>query len=108
MPGVNITGLKFDQESRKALYDIRRRKSLFKGLKAAIGGGTIINIFLGNKSYEVVVNIYFTDFKTMGQAIRGVNNIEAKVIAQVAFTQALRHSGKEHLFWEGIYNELVR
>jgi hypothetical protein len=65
MAGKSNTGLTFDHKSKLALQDIRKRKKLFKALKISIGGGTIINIFLGNKSYEAAFNIISTDFKTM-------------------------------------------
>jgi len=53
----NITGLTFDLSSKRAQDEIRRRKKLFKLLKGSMARGTIVNIFLGNKSYEATVNI---------------------------------------------------
>lgn len=76
MAEYSITGLTFDQSNRLALQEIRYRKKLFKALKMSIGGGTIINIFLGNKSYQVAWNIYSTDFKAMAQAIGSVGSIQ--------------------------------
>ncbi len=92
MAEYSITGLTFDQSSRLALQEIRYRKKLFKVLKMSIGGGTIINIFLGNKSYEAAWNINSTDFKTMAQAISGVGSIQRRVISGIAWRQALGHT----------------
>lgn len=108
MAEYNITGLTFDQSSKLALQEIRYRKKLFKALKMSIGGGTIINIFLGSKSYEAAWNIYSTDFKTMAQAVRSVGAIQRRVVSGIAWRQALRHTGKEAMFWEGIHDALER
>ncbi len=104
----NITGLTFDLSSKKALADIRRRKKLFKLLKGSMVGGTIVNIFLGNKSYEVAVNIYLTDFEKLGQALRGTDFVRDETLLLIIQMQMLEHTGKELLFWEGLEDTLTR
>lgn len=104
----NITGLTFDLSSKRALDEIRRKKKLFKLLKGSMLGGTIVNIFLGNKSYEIAVNIYLTDFEKLGQALRGTDFLRDETLLLIIQMQILEHTGKEQLFWEGLEDTLTR
>lgn len=104
----NITGLTFDSSSKRAIDEIKRKKKLFKLLKGSMAGGTIVNIFLGNKSYQVAVNIYLTDFEKLAQALRGTDFIRDRTLLLIIQMQILEHSGKQQLFWEGLEDTLTR
>jgi len=104
----NITGLTFDLSSKRALDEIRRKKKLFKVLKVSMVGGTIVNIFLGNKSYETAVNIYLTDFEKLGQALRGTDFIRDETLLLIIQMQILEHTGKQQLFWSELEDALTR
>ncbi len=73
-----------------------------------MAGGTIVNIFLGNKSYEAAVNISLTDFEKLAQALRGTDFLRDEALLLIIQMQILEHSGKQQLFWKGLEDALTR
>lgn len=65
-----------------------------------------IDIFLKGKPHEKLTNIAAYDWKEFSRVMRSIHAVERKVIAKLAFDQALESTGKEHEFWKCVYNAM--
>ncbi len=103
MACVNINRIEFDQESRRALNEIRTKLKLFKYLKVSMVGGTLMTILTGKNLKVVHTNIKTTDFQALGQALVGVASVQKRELQQIARLQLLfRVPSINRSFWEGI------
>jgi len=101
---ISIDNVKFDQESIRAIEDIKQKKEFAQALNVAMPLGAMANIFLGNRVPEVGVSLAMTDFEVLAKAMKSMPAIQRKVIRDIATMQAIFHMGKESLFWRGIAN----
>ncbi|MDH5232720.1 MAG: hypothetical protein OEY38_21890 [Gammaproteobacteria bacterium] len=73
-------------------------------LAGALGGGLLVNLFLGNKAPAVAFNIRSTDWVTFTQAVHAIPTIKKRLIEDEALYQLLDYFSdpKQKLFWEGV------
>lgn len=103
MACVYISRIEFDQESRRALNEIHTKLKLFKYLKVAMIGGTLMTILSGKDLKSVHTNIKTTDFQALGQALSGIADVQRRELYNIAARQVLeRVPSVNRSFWEGI------
>ncbi len=103
MACVNINRIEFDQESRRALNEIHTKLKLYKYLKVAMIGGTLVTILSGRNLKSIHTNIKTTDFIALAQALSGAAEMQKSQLHQIAALQVLnRVPSVNRSFWEGI------
>ncbi|VAW96029.1 hypothetical protein MNBD_GAMMA22-830 [hydrothermal vent metagenome] len=105
MACVNINRIEFDQDSRRALNEIRTKLKLYKYLKSSMVGGTLLVILSGKDLKSVYTNIKTTDFQALGQALNAIAGIQKRELHRIAALQVMeRVPSINRSFWEGIEN----
>lgn len=103
MACFKIKRIKFDPESIKALKEIHTKLKLYKYLKVAMIGGTLMTILSGKNLKAVHTNIKTTDFLALSKALSGSSEMQKSQLYQIAALQVLnRKPSVNRSFWESM------
>lgn len=98
-----LKGLRLSPKGQEALREIQRVRGLADALAAALGAGTVVNIFAGNGVLQSSYNIYEANWQELSQAMASIPNILRERIRGIAFSQSqVHHFGDEYKFWSAI------
>lgn len=101
----NIRDLKFSQQSRQVINNIRWKLESAGKFSTLLGVGTMATIFLGSKT---LINAYFitsTDWKLLAEAMYSVPNTVKNRVKLEANLQELRTNNlDERIFWGAVAN----
>ncbi|TMX42842.1 hypothetical protein DA100_06850 [Vibrio sp. Hep-1b-8] len=63
-------------------------------------------IFLKGQPHEKLTNVATYDWEGFSKVMLSANDIQRKVIADIAFEQWLESQGKENEFWKCVYHAM--
>lgn len=100
----SIDGLKLDNESLRAIEEIRRKRNLAEYLTSTLSSGVLATILTTGKPLLMSYNIYQSDFQAFANAMFAVPVILRGEIEKIAGRQLIRSlDPKQRSFWKGIY-----
>ncbi len=108
---INIAECEIDSD-RLSVSGVRTLEQIIEKIDTAnlltkiMGIIPFIDIFLKGKPHEKLTNIATYDWEEFSRVMLSIHSVERKVIADLAFNQALETTGKEHEFWECVYNAM--
>lgn len=99
----SIDGLVLDEDSKRALEEIRHKAKLAKFLGGATAVGVLANILNTRQPMMMSYNIYQTDYQNFAKAMVSVPVIYRKVVENIASMQDLRNIDyKQRVFWKAV------
>ena len=100
-----INDLKLSHEGEFALRNIKKIIQDTKRLQNVLMGGTLLS-YLFNDSVAInFINVRYTDWTLLAQAVQGLSAVEQRLIELETGTQMIRSmGGEEYEFWEALHN----
>ncbi len=101
----SINGLRLSHQGQVALRNIQKITRDTKRLQNVLTGGTFLS-YLFNDSVAInVINVKYTDWTLLAQALQGLSSVEQRLIELETGTQMIRSmGGKEYGFWKALHN----
>ncbi len=100
----SITSFSLSLNGQRELRDIQEILKVSQWLQTLLVGGSLLNALANDRVIPSVFSITTTDWALLGKAVSGVPIIAQNRIEQISGLMALRTRGKEHEFWQAMYD----
>ena len=100
----SIEGLVLDEESKRAIDEIRQKGRLAEYIGVMSAAGVVANILNSRQPSMVSYNIYQTDYQSFAKAMASVPTLYKRVVENIASLQELRshNNYKQMVFWKAV------